>query len=243
MPFAACKRSLSQRLARCALACLAAVALMSLTHPSAARAATCSQYSNQADAQRAADTRDADGDGIYCESLPCPCSKGATTPPAATPAPARPVPAGQTKFKGVISKVVDGDTIWVKSGAYRIKVRLLGIDSPEQTVSRFGHRECGGAQATAYMRRIAPLGTPVTLTTDPTQDRTDRYGRLLAYARTERQGILQLRMLEAGWAKVYVYGGRRFTRTSQFSAAAIKAYRARRGVHADCGGSFRRPAK
>ena len=37
--------------------------------------ATCSDYSNQADAQRAKDTRDTDGDGIYCESLPCPCLK------------------------------------------------------------------------------------------------------------------------------------------------------------------------
>jgi hypothetical protein len=41
--------------------------------PHTASAATCSDYSNQADAQRAMDTRDADGDGIYCEGLPCPC--------------------------------------------------------------------------------------------------------------------------------------------------------------------------
>ena len=40
-----------------------------------AQAATCSDYSSQAAAQRAQDTRDADGDGIYCESLPCPCSE------------------------------------------------------------------------------------------------------------------------------------------------------------------------
>jgi hypothetical protein len=37
-------------------------------------AATCGDYPNQA-AQRAADTADPDRDGIYCESLPCPCSK------------------------------------------------------------------------------------------------------------------------------------------------------------------------
>src|SRR4051812_13705001 len=43
--------------------------------PLARPAATCSDYSNQADAQRAADTRDGDGDGIYCEDLPCPCLK------------------------------------------------------------------------------------------------------------------------------------------------------------------------
>ena len=56
-----------------------------------ASAATCSDYANQADAQRAADTRDADGDGIYCEALPCPCLKprggggdrGPSRPPAA----------------------------------------------------------------------------------------------------------------------------------------------------------------
>ncbi len=57
---------------------------------SAASAATCSDYSTQAAAQRAADTRDADGDGLYCESLPCPClkpagSSGSSSPPATKP--------------------------------------------------------------------------------------------------------------------------------------------------------------
>jgi len=44
--------------------------------PPTARAAlaSCDDYENQAEAQRAKDTRDADGDGIYCESLPCPCA-------------------------------------------------------------------------------------------------------------------------------------------------------------------------
>ena len=38
--------------------------------PSAASAATCSDYSTQAEAQRAADTRDSDGDGVYCVISP-----------------------------------------------------------------------------------------------------------------------------------------------------------------------------
>src|SRR4051794_4700430 len=50
-------------------------------------AAVCADYSNQAEAQRAADTRDSDGDGVYCESLPCPCAgPGSTTAPAPKPA-------------------------------------------------------------------------------------------------------------------------------------------------------------
>ncbi len=54
--------------------------------PGARAAARCSDYPNQAAAQRAADTRDADGDGIYCESLPCPCLRpgGGTRPGSPT---------------------------------------------------------------------------------------------------------------------------------------------------------------
>jgi hypothetical protein len=68
---------------------LAASVVLLAAVPAGASAATCADYSNQADAQRAKDTRDADGDGIYCESLPCPCLKpgqdtggGGSTPPA-----------------------------------------------------------------------------------------------------------------------------------------------------------------
>lgn len=61
---------------------------------------TCSDFSNRAAAQRAANTRDADGDGLYCESLPCPCP-GETAPPSppapsVTPPPTPPVPPAPT---------------------------------------------------------------------------------------------------------------------------------------------------
>src|SRR4051794_31268972 len=64
-----------------------------LDAPVARVSTKCADYPNQAAAQRAADTVDADGDGIYCESLPCPCLKpGAPAPtPQPTPAPT-PVP-------------------------------------------------------------------------------------------------------------------------------------------------------
>ena len=68
-----------------------------LVLPSAASAAVCADYSNQAAAQAAADTVDADGDGIYCESLPCPCSTGSSSPappPVVTPPPPPPPEAG-----------------------------------------------------------------------------------------------------------------------------------------------------
>jgi hypothetical protein len=57
------------------LAALALWPAASTADGSVARAAaTCDDYPNQKAAQESADTLDADGDGIYCESLPCPCS-------------------------------------------------------------------------------------------------------------------------------------------------------------------------
>src|SRR4051812_19944644 len=78
-----------------AAAVVAAPAWSSPAHAPPARAhaaATCNDYKTQAAAQRAADTRDPDGDGLYCESLPCPClTPGAGQPPRApaTPAPSQ----------------------------------------------------------------------------------------------------------------------------------------------------------
>src|SRR4051812_11633031 len=110
-------------------------------------AATCSDYSNQADAQRGKDTRDGDGDGIYCEDLPCPCLK-----PGSGGGGGKPKPRKHAKvYKARIISVTDGDTIKVRlaSGSKRT-VRLIGIDTPES------HKpgvpvECGAREATASM--------------------------------------------------------------------------------------------
>ena len=60
----------------------------------------CSDFATQADAQRAANTRDGDGDGVYCESLPCPCLKKGATKPTETPSPSNPE-AGCEKPSGI----------------------------------------------------------------------------------------------------------------------------------------------
>jgi hypothetical protein len=78
-----------------AFALLAPASANSSQPPAIAHAsAVCADYPNQAAAQNAADTRDSDGDGVYCESLPCPCAGpgstgGESNPPAQTPKPKR----------------------------------------------------------------------------------------------------------------------------------------------------------
>ena len=53
-----------------ALVLAAAVGYLLVVAIDNAAAATCADYDTQAEAQRAADTRDGDGDGRYCEWLP-----------------------------------------------------------------------------------------------------------------------------------------------------------------------------
>jgi hypothetical protein len=74
-----------------ALLCVAAVAVSGAAPPRAHAANTCADYPNQAAAQRAHDTRDSDHDGIYCESLPCPCLKPGAV--QQQPAPVTPKPS------------------------------------------------------------------------------------------------------------------------------------------------------
>jgi hypothetical protein len=85
-----------------------ALVLVALGAPASAHAATCANYPDQASAQRAHDTVDADGDGIYCESLPCPCLKPGDSGPSSPSSDSPPRPrlgrprtfAPRTKTRG-----------------------------------------------------------------------------------------------------------------------------------------------
>jgi micrococcal nuclease len=72
----------------------------------------------------------------------------------------------------VVTRNTDGDTLWLSGIG---KVRLIGVDTPEV----FGRHECFGEQASAFTRKVLPVGRHVRyrLGVDP----YDRYGRALAY--------------------------------------------------------------
>ncbi|MET0971853.1 MAG: thermonuclease family protein [Thermoleophilaceae bacterium] len=71
-----------------------------------------------------------------------------------------------------VTRHTDGDTLWLSGVG---KVRLIGIDTPEV----FGDRECFGREASAFVERTVPLGTPVRYRLGV--EERDRYGRALAY--------------------------------------------------------------
>ena len=169
---------------------------------------------------------DADGDGVVCESNPCPCYRGTRLPSGAetTQGPKRLRQAAR------ITKVSDGDTVNVKLiGGPKARVRLVGIDTPEV----YGTVECGGPAASRALKRVLPVGTRVMLVSDRTQDRKDRYGRLLRYVMKAGHDMNRRQVL-AGRARVYVYQHHPFERTKSYRAAQAKAKAAGRGLWGTC---------
>ena len=218
------------------MAVLVAVAALGPAVPASAADRDCSDFANQREAQEYYESKggpasdpdalDADNDGRACESLPCPCGSGGGQPQ-------------RPDFAARIVDVTDGDTIVVRrsSTGREFRVRLIGIDTPEV----YGGVECGGRKASASMKRLAPEGRRVRVTGDPTQDRRDRYGRLLAYVKARNGPQLNIAQVRRGWAKVYVYQDRPFRQTARFRRAAKRAKSEQRGVWGRCGGDFHRP--
>jgi micrococcal nuclease len=133
---------------------------------------------------------------------------------------------------GTLTRVVDGDTVHVAIGGDDVTLRILGISAPE-TKKR---RDCGGPQATALMKRLAPPGTKVTVTTDSTTgDTVDAYGRYLGFADVRGRDVGE-QIIRAGRATVYSFRGRRFSRIERYEAAERDARAARRGSWATCPG-------
>ena len=189
----------------------------------------CGDFSNQAQAQQYLTPGDphgldAEGDGVACESLPCPCSSARPGGGSGKPDPPKVV-----RFRATVTDVIDGDTVEVRRrGGGLVSIRLLGIDTPEV----YGGVECGGRAASKLMGRIARGNVKVQ--TDPRQPKRDRYGRLLAYV--SKSGTdLGRRMVSKGRAKVYVVGSR-FSRYSSYKKAQRAARQDRRGTWRSCGG-------
>ena len=97
---------------------------------------------------------------------------------------------------GVVERVVDGDTVIVRADGEALRVRLLGIDTPE-TVDPDRPVGCFGPEASAYTKHLL-TGRSVTLVYD--RELHDRYGRLLAYIYL-RGRFVNAALVELGYAR------------------------------------------
>ena len=129
----------------------------------------------------------------------------------------------------VVLKVVDGDTIDIRDDLRgRLRVRMLGIDTPE--TKRPGYTVgCWGPESTEFAMSTM-LGQRVALIPDPTQDRTDRYGRTLAYLEKADGWNYSVEAARAGAARSYVHEGNPVSRYDAIMAAERDAREAQRGL-------------
>lgn len=176
---------------------------------------------------------DSEGDGIACESNPCPCigrgnpggrTTGNTNNQNNNPGPKL------YRETGNVTKVIDGDTLKVRirGGGRVMSIRLLGVNTPERG-------KCGAADATENLKRLAPVGSTVDLVSDRTQAAKDRYGRLLRYV-SKRGGFKDLSYRQAynGYTKRYVFGGKPVARDGQYVRAISQARNNDRGLWSSC---------
>lgn len=118
------------------------------------------------------------------------------------------VPEGAQR--GIVERVVDGDTIWVRIdepgstmpvGATS-QVRLLEIDTPE-TVHPSKPVQCWGPEASAFAKAEFPIGSSVQLVAD--KEDKDRFGRFLRYAWDHEGEFYNERAAKLGHARSALY--------------------------------------
>ena len=104
-----------------------------------------------------------------------------------------------SKYK--VIRVIDGDTIVIKKGKKKVKVRLLGIDTPESVHPDHKENIKYGNKAKRFTQKKLN-NKKVRLEYD--KERKDKYGRTLAYIYIGKKMFNKM-LLRAGHAKVKFY--------------------------------------
>lgn len=125
--------------------------------------------------------------------------------------------------KGVVARVVDGDTIELASGE---TIRYLMVDTPET----FGELECYGEEAKQFNTDIV-MGQEVTLKYDT--ECTDRFDRTLAYVSVGDREVNAL-LIERGFACVLYIPPNGAERKTELESLESIAKQQNRGLWGAC---------
>ena len=97
-------------------------------------------------------------------------------------------------------RTIDGDTIEVEQDGKPVKVRLIGVDTPE-TVHPSKPVEAFGKEASRFTANLLK-GESVYLEFD--KDKTDKYGRTLAFVYRAPDGLfVNLEIIRQGYGHAY----------------------------------------
>lgn len=99
-----------------------------------------------------------------------------------------------------VLRVIDGDTFRAADGSPKgMIIRLIGVDAPESRNTGRKVKSELGAEATKYLQKLIG-GKRVRLEYDV--DRTDQYGRTLAYVYLEDGTFINAELVKNGYANI-----------------------------------------
>lgn len=130
-----------------------------------------------------------------------------------------------------VVRVIDGDTLDVNMHGDLVRVRVIGIDTPE-TVHPDRPVEHYGPEASREAKRLL-VGYQVRIDTDPYRRvHVDKWGRLVAYVTLPDGTDYGLHMLEAGFARENTFAGQHYARRAEYETAQLYAWGNRSGLWA-----------
>src|SRR4051812_42720966 len=138
--------------------------------------------------------------------------------------------SGGGRATGMVTRVVDGDTVPAGTGGDEEPVRYFGVDTPE-TVKPRTPVQCFGKAASAENHRLVDHES-VRLRFDA--ERRDRYGRLLAYVYRESDGLfVNAALVRGGYATTLTIPPNT-EHAPEFAALERAARKRRRGLWRQC---------
>ncbi|WP_461830164.1 thermonuclease family protein [Aquifex sp.] len=145
-----------------------------------------------------------------------------------------------SRYTCTVLRVYDGDTFKCRlEGGKEVKVRLIGVDTPESSKNIKAYRDAEkakadinevielGKKAKEFTKSLLKKGTEVILETDAQP--TDKYGQILAYVYLPDGKMLNLVLIEEGYATVYTIPPN-VKYADEFKKAQRKAMKLKKGL-------------
>jgi micrococcal nuclease len=107
-------------------------------------------------------------------------------------------PAASAEGTGTVTGITDGDTLRLEVDGVELRVRLVGIDTPEV----YPDVECFGPEAEDALAALAPRGSTLSYAYD--QDPRDQYDRELMYLFTADGTFINFELVAQGYAEALV---------------------------------------
>jgi len=124
------------------------------------------------------------------------------------------------KATATVIKVIDGDTIKVRTGSRVYRIQLFAVEAPDAGT-------CFNEESTARLRRLLPPGSTVRFVVSPG---TDDAGRFLADRLTRNGERIDIAMARGGYAQMY----ESIDQEEEMAMAAGQAQSQRRGLFGAC---------